>query len=60
MAWALQDCNRVLKLEELRKEFGQAKKEKLQTEEQLRKKAEEQEETQAAELERPRANLRAV
>ena len=41
MAWELQDYGRVFKLEESRKEFGHAMKEKLQVEEQLRKKAEE-------------------
>ena len=60
MAWALQDCDRVLKLEESQKEFGRAMKEKLQAEEQLRKKAEEQVETQAAELEGVCDELRAV
>ena len=51
MAWGLQDCDRVLKLRESRKEFGRALKEKLQANEQLRKEAEERAETQGAELE---------
>ena len=60
MAWALQDRDRVLKLGELRKKFGRAMTEKLQAEEQLRKKAEEQTETQGAELEGACADLREV
>ena len=42
MAWALQDCDRILKLGETQKDFGRVMKEKLQAEEQLREKAEEQ------------------
>ena len=41
MAWALQDCHWTLKLEESRKDFICVMKEKLQVEEQLRKKADE-------------------
>ena len=43
MAWALQDCDRTLKLQE--KDFGRALKENLKAEEELRKKAKEQLET---------------
>ena len=60
MAWVLQDCDRVLKLGESRKEFGHALKEKIQAKEQLRKKVEEQVKTQGAELEATHAELRAV
>ena len=60
MAWALQDCDKVLKLGESRKEFGRALNEKLQAEEQLRKEVEEWAETQGAELEGARAELRSV
>ena len=60
MAWTLQDCDMILKLGETRKEFGRAMKEKLQLEEQLRKKAEEQVETQGVELEGARVELRTV
>ena len=45
MAWALQDCDRILKLGESHKDFGHVMKEKLQVEEQLREKAKEQLET---------------
>ena len=45
MAWALQDCDRTLKLGENRKDFGRVMKENLKAEEELRKKAEEQLET---------------
>ena len=41
MAWALQDYDWILKLEEMRKDFSCVMKESLQAEEQLRKKAEE-------------------
>ena len=51
MAWALQDCDRTLKLRESRKDFGRAMKEKLRKEEQLKKEAMERAETQGAELE---------
>ena len=60
MAWALQDYDRVLKLGESRKESSRALKEKLQTEEQLRKDAEERVETQGAKLEGAHAELRLV
>ena len=40
MAWTLQDCDRILKLRETRKDFGRVMKEKLQVEEQLKEKAE--------------------
>ena len=58
MAWALQDCDRTLKLGELRKDFGHAMKEKLREEEQLWKKVVEQAETQGAKLEGGRAEFR--
>ena len=48
MAWVLQDCDKILKLGESRKEFDRTMKEKLQAEEQLRKKVEEQVETYRA------------
>ena len=44
MAWALHDCDRIIKLGETRKDFGRMK-ENLQAEEQLRKKVEKQLET---------------
>ena len=40
MAWAFQDCDWILKLGELRKNFGCVMKEKLQAEEQIKVKAE--------------------
>ena len=60
MAWALQDYDRTLKLGESLKDFSHAMKEKLRVEEQLRKEAEERVETQGAELEGTRAQLRSV
>ena len=60
MAWALQDYDWTLKLEESRKDFGRAMKENLREEEQLRKEAMEQAETQGAELEGARTKLRSV
>ena len=60
MALALQDCDRILKLGESRKDFGRVVKEKLQAEEQLREKVEEQLETQGAELKEARAELKTV
>ena len=60
MAWALQDCDRTLRLEEKRKNFDRALKENLKVEEELRKKAEEQLETQGAELEGACAKLKAA
>ena len=60
MAWPLQDCDQILKLGETRKDFGCVMKEKLQAEEQLREKAEEQLETRGAELEGARAELKTV
>ena len=60
MAWALQDCDRILKLGEARKGFDLVMKEKLQAEEQLREKAEERLETQRAELEGARVELKTV
>ena len=44
----------------MRKEFGRALKEKIQVKEQLRKEAEESEDTQGAKLEGARAELRPV
>ena len=58
MAWALQDCDRTLKLGEKRKDFYRAMKENLKVEKELRKKAEEQLETRGGELEGARAELR--
>ena len=46
MAWALQDCDQTRKLGKQRKEFGRGMKVKLRAEEELRKKVEEQAETQ--------------
>ena len=60
MAWALQDCDRTLKLGESRNDFNCPMKEKLREEEQLRKKVVERAETQGAELEGARAELRSV
>ena len=60
MAWALQDCDRTLKLGESQTDFGRVMKEKLRAEEQLREKAEKQLETQMAELEGARAKLKVV
>ena len=50
MAWALQDCDRTLKLEKRRKDFGRVMKENLKADDELRKKAEEQLETRGAKL----------
>ena len=58
MAWALQDCDQILKLGETRKDFCYVMKEKLQAEWQLREKAKEQLETQGAKLEEARAKLK--
>ena len=60
MAWVLQDCDQILKLGETRKDFGCVMKEKLQAEEQLREKVEEQLETQRAELEGAHAELKTI
>ena len=60
MACTLQDCDLILKLRETRKDFSRIMKEKLQVEEQLREKAEEQLETQGAELEGARTKLKTV
>ena len=58
MAWALQDCDRTLRLGELRKDFSRCMKEKLQEEKELRQKAEDAAETQRAELEGARVELK--
>ena len=58
MAWALQDCDRTLKLGKQRKEFSHGMKEKLRAKKELRKKAVELAETQGAKLEGTRAELR--
>ena len=60
MPWAFQDCDRILELRELHKDFGRAMKEKLQAKEQLREKVEEQLETQGVEQEGARAELKTV
>ena len=60
MAWELQDRYRTLKLGEKRKDFGRIMKESLKADEKLRKKAEEQLETQGAKLEGAYAELRAT
>ena len=60
MAWALEDCSRPLRIGERRIEYGHLIKEKLQVEEEMRKKAEEQLETKGAELEGARAELAAA
>ena len=60
MAWAHQDCDRTLKLEEQWKDFGRRMKEKLRGEEELRQKAEELAETRATELEVAHADLKAT
>ena len=58
MAWALQECDRTLRLGEQRKDFSRRMKEKLQEEKELRKKAEDMAETRGAELEGARAELK--
>ena len=60
MAWALQDCDWILKLGESLKDFSHVMKKKLQVEKQLREKVEEQLETQEAMLEGARAELKTV
>ena len=60
MAWALQHCDRTLKLGESQKEFSRAMKEKLRVEEQFKKEAEERAETQEAKLEGALVELRSV
>ena len=57
MAWALEDCDRPLRVGERRLEYGRLMKENLQVEEEKRKKDEEQLETKGAELEGALAKL---
>ena len=60
MAWALQDCDQTLKLRDSQNDFNRAMKEKLRAEEQLGKDAEQRTETQGAELEGARDELKSV
>ena len=57
MAWALQDYDRILKLEETQKDFSRVMKEKLQAKEQHRERAKEQLEGARAELKTIQAEL---
>ena len=60
MAWAHQDCDRTHSLGEQQKNSARRIKDKLHEEKELRQKAEESAETQAAELEVARAELKAA
>ena len=60
MAWALEDCDQPLRIGDKREHYGRVMKENLQAEEEKRKKAEKQLETQGAELEGARVELKAA
>ena len=57
MAWALEDCDRLLRITERQIEYGHLLKERLQEEQEIRKKAKKQLETKGAELEGARSKL---
>ena len=60
MAWALQDCDKPLRIGERREDNSHIMKENLQAEKERRKEAEEQLETQGTELKGARAELKAA
>ena len=60
MPWALQDCDRVLKLGERRKDFGRVMKKNFQAEKEMRKEVKRKLETQGVKLQGARAELKAA